>query len=116
MDALATFAGAMGTPKPAACADRPLSEQEANAAAAALTLSDAASRALLGKMIAFDKQRFVLYGAQLPLSACAGFFYEEGSASNGGGQFMSPGEVTESPSRSVPPSSCVFSAPPLSCV
>ena len=114
MDALATFAGAMGTPKPAACANRPLSEQDANAAAAALTLSDADSRALLAEVIAFDKQRFALHGQKLKLSYTAGFFYEEGS----GDQFLFPGEVTESPSRSVPPSSCVLtgSAPPLSCV
>ena len=112
MDALATFAGAMGTPKPAACANRPLSEQDANAAAAALTLSDADSRALLAEVIAFDKQRFALHGQKLKLSDTAGFFYDEGS----GDQFVFPGEVTESPSRSVPPSSCVLSAPPLSCV
>ena len=114
MDALATFAEAMGTPKPAACADRPLSKQEATAAAAALTLTDADSRALLAEVIAFDKKRFALHGQKLRLSDTAVFFYDEGS----GDQFVFPGEVTESPSRShgVPPSSCVLSAPPLSRV
>jgi hypothetical protein len=68
VDALATFAGAMGTPKPAACADRPLSKQEATAAAAALTLTDADSRALLAEVIAFDKKRFALHGQKLKLS------------------------------------------------
>ena len=111
-DALAAFARAWGPPKPAACADRPLSEPEATAAASALTLSVAGSRAVLDALVAFDTQRSALFGADLVLSHAGGFFYREGS----GGQFALPDEVTESPSRSVPPLSCVLSAPPLSCV
>jgi hypothetical protein len=113
-DALAAFAGAWGPPAPPACADRPLSEREATAAASALTLSVAGSQAVLDALVAFDQQRSALFGADLELSHGAGFFYHEGS----GGLFAMPGEVTESPSRSVPSFklSCVLSAPPLSCV
>lgn len=99
MDALVAFAQASEIPAPPAHAARPLSEHEATAAASALSLPNDRSRAVLDALVAFDEQKIALYGAELALSDAAGFFYLEGS----GGQFAVPGEVRESPSRSVPP-------------